>query len=201
MDEDLVMSVAKPSATPMSVSPISADVKVQGTVLSISKAAMNQAAEKKQQVKVRKPKTVAEPVSSTSSLSIANPETKLVTPKLILKTKPMEQSTPATPATPSIVLKVGGGAGPSLKLNLSGMKRKRDEGDFESAATPVMRKKRPLTEFNNLLESICSEVSKLPNSWPFREPVKAKDAPNYYDIIKSPKDLGTIHKVIEDMYK
>lgn len=41
-----------------------------------------------------------------------------------------------------------------------------------------------------------------PNSWPFLEPVSAKDIPEYYEIIKSPMDLSKIReKFRNNIYK
>ncbi|KAG9153974.1 hypothetical protein Leryth_000495 [Lithospermum erythrorhizon] len=36
-----------------------------------------------------------------------------------------------------------------------------------------------------------------PDSWPFKEPVDARDVPDYYDIIKDPMDLKTMSKRVE----
>ncbi|MCD9646950.1 DeSI-like protein hag1 [Datura stramonium] len=36
-----------------------------------------------------------------------------------------------------------------------------------------------------------------PDSWPFKEPVDARDVPDYYDIIKDPIDLKTMSKRVE----
>ncbi|KAI8574485.1 hypothetical protein RHMOL_Rhmol01G0357800 [Rhododendron molle] len=36
-----------------------------------------------------------------------------------------------------------------------------------------------------------------PDAWPFKEPVDARDAPDYYDIIKDPMDLKTMSKRVE----
>lgn len=33
-----------------------------------------------------------------------------------------------------------------------------------------------------------------PSAWPFLEPVSIKDVPDYFDVIKAPMDLSTIHK-------
>ncbi|KAF4674740.1 Histone acetyltransferase kat2b [Perkinsus chesapeaki] len=42
------------------------------------------------------------------------------------------------------------------------------------------------------MSSIIAAVSKKPYAWPFREPVRIKEAPNYHDIIKFPMDLQTM---------
>ncbi|OVA09861.1 GNAT domain [Macleaya cordata] len=36
-----------------------------------------------------------------------------------------------------------------------------------------------------------------PDAWPFKEPVDARDVPDYYDIIKDPMDLRTMSKRLE----
>ncbi|XP_073064817.1 histone acetyltransferase GCN5-like isoform X1 [Primulina eburnea] len=36
-----------------------------------------------------------------------------------------------------------------------------------------------------------------PDAWPFKEPVDARDVPDYYDIIKDPMDLKTMSKRVE----
>ncbi|KAK1373073.1 Histone acetyltransferase [Heracleum sosnowskyi] len=36
-----------------------------------------------------------------------------------------------------------------------------------------------------------------PDSWPFKEPVDARDVPDYYDIIRDPMDLKTMSKRVE----
>ncbi|CAA3032808.1 histone acetyltransferase GCN5 isoform X1 [Olea europaea subsp. europaea] len=36
-----------------------------------------------------------------------------------------------------------------------------------------------------------------PDAWPFKEPVDARDVPDYYDIIKDPMDLKTLSKRVE----
>ncbi|KAG6774536.1 hypothetical protein POTOM_021891 [Populus tomentosa] len=35
------------------------------------------------------------------------------------------------------------------------------------------------------------------DAWPFKEPVDARDVPDYYDIIKDPMDLKTMSKRVE----
>ncbi|OAY77265.1 Histone acetyltransferase GCN5 [Ananas comosus] len=40
-------------------------------------------------------------------------------------------------------------------------------------------------------------MNEHPDAWPFREPVDARDVPDYYDIIKDPMDLRTMSKRLE----
>nr|CAB3225094.1 bromodomain adjacent to zinc finger domain protein 1A [Phallusia mammillata] len=48
-------------------------------------------------------------------------------------------------------------------------------------------------------EEILSELIKHKDSWPFVEPVSKKAVPDYYDIIKKPMDLGTVHKKMKEV--
>ncbi|KAI9182545.1 hypothetical protein LWI28_026388 [Acer negundo] len=51
-----------------------------------------------------------------------------------------------------------------------------------------------LTAFmRSLLKSLHDHV----DAWPFKEPVDARDVPDYYDIIKDPMDLRTMSKRVE----
>ncbi|XVE73030.1 hypothetical protein DITRI_Ditri11bG0085300 [Diplodiscus trichospermus] len=51
-----------------------------------------------------------------------------------------------------------------------------------------------LTDFiRSLLKSMHEHV----DAWPFKEPVDARDVPDYYDIIKDPMDLKTMSKRVE----
>ncbi|KAK2648479.1 hypothetical protein Ddye_015968 [Dipteronia dyeriana] len=51
-----------------------------------------------------------------------------------------------------------------------------------------------LTVFmRSLLKSLHDHV----DAWPFKEPVDARDVPDYYDIIKDPMDLRTMSKRVE----
>ncbi|KAI5315871.1 hypothetical protein L3X38_045047 [Prunus dulcis] len=61
-----------------------------------------------------------------------------------------------------------------------------------SASTDSARKH--LTAFMRaLLKSMHDHV----DAWPFKEPVDARDVPDYYDIIKDPMDLKTMSKRVE----
>uniref|UniRef100_F6VYS8 Bromodomain adjacent to zinc finger domain protein 1A n=2 Tax=Ciona intestinalis TaxID=7719 RepID=F6VYS8_CIOIN len=46
---------------------------------------------------------------------------------------------------------------------------------------------------------ILSELIKHKESWPFLDPVSKKQVPDYYDIIKKPMDLGTIHRKLKNV--
>ncbi|KAH7577611.1 hypothetical protein JRO89_XS01G0275100 [Xanthoceras sorbifolium] len=49
------------------------------------------------------------------------------------------------------------------------------------------------TFMRSLLKSMHDHV----DAWPFKEPVDARDVPDYYDIIKDPMDLRTMSKRVE----
>ncbi|KAL5561805.1 hypothetical protein UlMin_031552 [Ulmus minor] len=61
-----------------------------------------------------------------------------------------------------------------------------------SASTDSGRKH--LTAF---LRSLLKCMHDHPDVWPFREPVDARDVPDYYDIIKDPMDLRTLSKRVD----
>ncbi|XP_075492358.1 histone acetyltransferase GCN5 isoform X2 [Primulina tabacum] len=47
------------------------------------------------------------------------------------------------------------------------------------------------------MRSLLKAMYDHPDAWPFKEPVDARDVPDYYDIIKDPMDLKTMSKRVE----
>ncbi|XP_058209113.1 histone acetyltransferase GCN5 [Rhododendron vialii] len=47
------------------------------------------------------------------------------------------------------------------------------------------------------MRALLKAMHDHPDAWPFKEPVDARDAPDYYDIIKDPMDLKTMSKRVE----
>ncbi|KAL9243032.1 hypothetical protein vseg_016972 [Gypsophila vaccaria] len=47
------------------------------------------------------------------------------------------------------------------------------------------------------MRSLLKTMHDHPDAWPFKEPVDARDVPDYYDIIKNPIDLKTMSKRVE----
>ncbi|XP_034931019.1 histone acetyltransferase GCN5 isoform X1 [Populus alba] len=63
-----------------------------------------------------------------------------------------------------------------------------------NSATDSATNQKHLTAFmRSLLKSMHDHV----DAWPFKEPVDARDVPDYYDIIKDPMDLKTMSKRVE----
>ncbi|KAL9394857.1 hypothetical protein Peur_014142 [Populus x canadensis] len=63
-----------------------------------------------------------------------------------------------------------------------------------NTATDSATNQKHLTAFmRSLLKSMHDHV----DAWPFKEPVDARDVPDYYDIIKDPMDLKTMSKRVE----
>lgn len=55
---------------------------------------------------------------------------------------------------------------------------------------------------NGFIDLLISELTNDPSSWPFLEPVNAKDVPEYYEVIKNPIDLSKISKkFVDGVYK
>ncbi|XP_061430009.1 histone acetyltransferase KAT2B isoform X1 [Lethenteron reissneri] len=52
----------------------------------------------------------------------------------------------------------------------------------------------------NTLKSIMQQVKGQPSAWPFMEPVKKSEAPDYYDVIRFPMDLKTMSERLKNRY-
>ncbi|CAI9107726.1 OLC1v1007160C1 [Oldenlandia corymbosa var. corymbosa] len=63
-----------------------------------------------------------------------------------------------------------------------------------NSSTDGVSNQKMMTAFMRSLVKIMVEHT---DSWPFREPVDARDVPDYYDIIKDPMDLKTMSKRVE----
>ncbi|XP_044503841.1 histone acetyltransferase GCN5-like isoform X2 [Mangifera indica] len=63
-----------------------------------------------------------------------------------------------------------------------------------SASTDNASNQKFLTAF---MRSLLKSMHDHSDAWPFKEPVDARDAPDYYDIIKDPMDLRTMAKRVE----
>ncbi|EEB07672.1 SAGA complex histone acetyltransferase subunit Gcn5 [Schizosaccharomyces japonicus yFS275] len=56
--------------------------------------------------------------------------------------------------------------------------------------------------FFPVLEMLFTEMQAHPSSWPFAQPVRKEDVPDYYDVIKNPMDLSTMEfKLRNDKYE
>lgn len=63
-----------------------------------------------------------------------------------------------------------------------------------NSSTDAASHQKQLTGF---MRSLIKAVHDHPDAWPFKEPVDARDVPDYYDIIKDPIDLKTLSKRVE----
>ncbi|KAK7245416.1 hypothetical protein RIF29_40261 [Crotalaria pallida] len=63
-----------------------------------------------------------------------------------------------------------------------------------SASTDSAANQKHLTAF---MRSLLKTMYDHGDSWPFKEPVDARDVPDYYEIIKDPMDLKTMSKRVE----
>ncbi|XP_010527335.1 PREDICTED: histone acetyltransferase GCN5 isoform X2 [Tarenaya hassleriana] len=64
---------------------------------------------------------------------------------------------------------------------------------FNNSADSATNQKQLTAFMRSLLKSMHDHV----DAWPFKEPVDARDVPDYYDIIKDPVDLKTMSKRVE----
>ncbi|KAK8933435.1 Histone acetyltransferase GCN5 [Platanthera zijinensis] len=52
-------------------------------------------------------------------------------------------------------------------------------------------------QLNAFMRGLLKMMNEHPDAWPFKDPVDARDVPDYYDIIKDPMDLKTMSKRLE----
>uniref|UniRef100_UPI00358F1C47 histone acetyltransferase KAT2B isoform X2 n=1 Tax=Myxine glutinosa TaxID=7769 RepID=UPI00358F1C47 len=55
-------------------------------------------------------------------------------------------------------------------------------------------------QFTSTLKSILQQVKSHCSAWPFMEPVKKSEAPDYYDVIRFPMDLKTMTDRLKNRY-
>ena len=58
--------------------------------------------------------------------------------------------------------------------------------------------KKPQIAVKNQMKIILNETKLHSRAWPFLKPVSKQDAPHYFDIIKTPMDLSTLEKNVND---
>lgn len=82
-----------------------------------------------------------------------------------------------------------------------------DVDEEKTVVTPVSKKKAARTSVKidkelSICHTLLSELGGHDESWPFLNPVNTKQFPTYKKIIKSPMDISTIRKKLNDgMYK
>uniref|UniRef100_A0A4W4ESB6 Histone acetyltransferase n=1 Tax=Electrophorus electricus TaxID=8005 RepID=A0A4W4ESB6_ELEEL len=52
----------------------------------------------------------------------------------------------------------------------------------------------------NILKNLLAQIKTHPDAWPFMEPVKKSEAPDYYEIIRFPIDLKTMTERLKNRY-
>uniref|UniRef100_A0A674CXI1 histone acetyltransferase n=1 Tax=Salmo trutta TaxID=8032 RepID=A0A674CXI1_SALTR len=75
----------------------------------------------------------------------------------------------------------------------------RETGWKPSAKEKVKELKDPDVLYN-MLKNLLAQVKTHPDSWPFMEPVKKTEAPDYYEIIRFPIDLKTMTERLKNRY-
>uniref|UniRef100_A0A8C7PF01 Histone acetyltransferase n=1 Tax=Oncorhynchus mykiss TaxID=8022 RepID=A0A8C7PF01_ONCMY len=75
----------------------------------------------------------------------------------------------------------------------------RETGWKPSAKEKVKELKDPDVLYN-MLKNLLAQVKTHPDAWPFMEPVKKTEAPDYYEIIRFPIDLKTMTERLKNRY-
>ncbi len=87
------------------------------------------------------------------------------------------------------------------QIDIDHIKGVKDAG-FEFRDFDELMKKEKGTTFKNSCQKFLDLLGQHKSAWPFKEPVKKEDVPDYYDVIKNPIDLQTIkEKLKNDLYK
>lgn len=94
-------------------------------------------------------------------------------------------------------------SGLKVRLDLSGKASKdKDKGGQGSEAAaqaqePKPPKEKSLRDRLMAALSVVKDVMKLPESYPFHDPVDVSVFPAYAEVVKRPMDLGTIRRQLE----
>lgn len=75
----------------------------------------------------------------------------------------------------------------SLPVGLSG-----SAASAASGSRGRLKRGHPEGEALRDLEDLVQELMRCEESWPFMNPVRKVDVPDYHDIVKHPMDLGTM---------
>ncbi|KAL0992774.1 hypothetical protein UPYG_G00098220 [Umbra pygmaea] len=75
----------------------------------------------------------------------------------------------------------------------------RESGWKPSAKEKVKELKDPDLLYN-MLKNLLAQIKTHPDAWPFMEPVKKSEAPDYYEIIRFPIDLKTMTERLKNRY-
>ncbi|XP_076446577.1 LOW QUALITY PROTEIN: transcription initiation factor TFIID subunit 1-like [Babylonia areolata] len=67
---------------------------------------------------------------------------------------------------------------------------------LEKAINPLLDDDQVALSF--IFESITQKMKAVENCWPFLQPVNKKNVKDYYNIIKKPMDLSTLHKNVQN---
>ncbi|KAF2927800.1 transcription initiation factor TFIID subunit 1 isoform X2 [Oryza sativa Japonica Group] len=77
--------------------------------------------------------------------------------------------------------------------------KRRTPADMTEYTPPAKRHRGGEVELSNILEKIVDHLRTMSCSFLFRKPVTKKEAPDYFDIIERPMDLGTIRDKVRKM--
>ncbi|KAM0684058.1 Transcription initiation factor TFIID subunit 1 [Mitosporidium daphniae] len=62
----------------------------------------------------------------------------------------------------------------------------------------ILLRRQAISELGRIFGKIVTDITNIPNSWPFHLPVQEKIAPGYHAIVKNPMDFSTLRKNINN---
>ncbi|NWS76880.1 KAT2A acetyltransferase, partial [Crotophaga sulcirostris] len=65
---------------------------------------------------------------------------------------------------------------------------------------PCRKELKDPDQLYNTLKNLLAQIKTHPSAWPFMEPVKKSEAPDYYEIIRFPIDLKTMTERLKNRY-
>ncbi|KAJ1971677.1 hypothetical protein H4R35_005121 [Dimargaris xerosporica] len=129
------------------------------------------------------PSLPAEDVTALAQNPPANDRKSPAAPTALVKTEPPEHQELPSPMKPGIQSRTGGGE---------------DDDEDDDELADQRDKDRKQKNWKKLIGMIWREIANHRAGSFFTQPIKAQDAPGYYDIIKKPLDLKAIRLRIRD---
>ncbi|NWW33935.1 KAT2A acetyltransferase, partial [Panurus biarmicus] len=71
---------------------------------------------------------------------------------------------------------------------------------WQGAGRRALKELKDPDQLYNMLKNLLAQIKTHPSAWPFMEPVKKSEAPDYYEIIRFPIDLKTMTERLKNRY-